>query len=88
MKHFLDKVLFPAVIKFAVNRWHIFALLCLGVILMVDHKAIVELVGGNYTNVVSATVALLILREEIIQKNSHNDLHTKIDNIHKKLDKK
>jgi len=88
MKHFLDKVLFPTVIKFAVNRWHIFALLCLGTVLMVDHKAIVELVGGNYTNVVSATVALLILREEIIQKNSHNDLHSKIDNIHKKLDKR
>lgn len=88
MKHFLDKVLFPAVIKFAVNRWHIFALLCLGTVLMIDHKPIVELVGGNYTNVVSATVALLILREEILQKTSHNDLHSKIDALHEKLDKK
>lgn len=88
MKHFLDKVLFPAVIKFAVNRWHIFALLCLGAVLMIDHKPIVELVGGNYTNVVSATVALLILREEILQKTSHNDLHSKIDDLHAKLDKK
>ena len=88
MKHFLDKVLFPKVISFAVNTWHIVALLCLGVVLMTDHRAIVELVGGNYTNVVSATVALLILREEIIQKNSHNDLHSKIDDLHAKLDKK
>ena len=88
MKHFLDKVLFPAVIKFAVNRWHILALLCLGTVLMIDHKPIVELVGGNYTNVVSATVALLILREEILQKTSHNDLHSKIDALHEKLDKK
>ena len=88
MKHFLDKVLFPKVISFAVNRWHILALLCLGVVLMIDHRAIVELVGGNYTNVVSATVALLILREEILQKNSHNDLHSKIDDLHAKLDKK
>ena len=55
---------------------------------MIDHKPIVELVGGNYTNVVSATVALLILREEILQKTSHSDLHSKIDNLHKKLDKK
>ena len=87
MKHFLDKVLFPAVIKFAVNRWHIFALLCLGVVLMIDHKPIVELVGGNYTNVVSATVALLILREEILQKRSHGDIHDKLDDLHKKVDK-
>jgi len=55
---------------------------------MAYQKPIVELVGGNYTNVVSATVALLILREEIIQKSSHNDLHSKIDDLHAKLDKK
>lgn len=87
MKTFLDKKLFPAVIKFAVNRWHILGLLCLGTTLMVYQKPIVELVGGNYTNVVSATVALLILREEIHQKKSHGDLHDKIDELHKKVDK-
>ena len=87
MKNFIDKKLFPAVIKFAVNRWHILALLCLGVTLMTYQKPLVELVGGNYTNVVSATVALLILREEIHQKKSHGDLHDKIDELHKKVDK-
>ena len=68
MKNFIDKKLFPAVITYAVDRWHIVFLLCLGVVLMTFQKPIVELVGGNYTNVVSATVALLILREEIHQK--------------------
>jgi hypothetical protein len=87
MKTFLDKKLFPTVIRFAVNRWHILALLCLGVTLMVFQKPIVELVGGNYTNVVSATVALLILREEIHQKQSHGDIHEKLDELHKKVDK-
>ena len=87
MKNFLDKKLFPTVIRFAVNRWHILALLCLGVVLMTFQKPIVELVGGNYTNVVSATVALLILREEIQQKLSHGDIHDKLDELHKKVDK-
>ena len=87
MKTFLDKKLFPAVIKFAVNRLHIVFLLCLGVTLMTYQKPLVELVGGNYTNVVSATVALLILREEIHQKKSHGDLHDKIDELHNKIDK-
>lgn len=87
MKNFLDKKLFPAVIRFAVNRWHILGLLCLGVVLMTFQKPIVELVGGNYTNVVSATVALLILREEIQQKRSHGDIHDKLDDLRKKVDK-
>ena len=54
---------------------------------MVYQKPIVELVGGNYTNVTSAVVALLILREEILQKISHGDLHDKIEELHKKVDK-
>ncbi len=87
MKNFLDKKLFPAVITYAVDRWHIVFLLCLGVVLMTYQKPLVELVGGNYTNVVSATVALLILREEIHQKKSHGDLHDKIDELHDKIDK-
>ena len=87
MKNFIDKKLFPAVITYAVDRWHIVFLLCLGVVLMTYQKPLVELVGGNYTNVVSATVALLILREEIHQKKSHGDLHDKIDSLHDKLDK-
>jgi hypothetical protein len=87
MKDFIDYKLFPAIIDFAVDRWHICFLLCLGVTLMVYQKPIVELVGGNYTNVVSATVALLILREEIHQKKSHGDLHDKIDKLSKKIAK-
>lgn len=87
MKNFIDKKLFPAVITYAVDRWHIVFLLCLGVILMTSQKPLIELVGGNYTNVVSATVALLILREEIHQKMSHGDLHDKIDELHNKIDK-
>ena len=87
MKNFIDKKLFPAIITFAVDRWHIVFLLCLGATLMTYQKPLVELVGGNYTNVVSATVALLILREEIHQKKSHGDLHDKIDELHKKVDK-
>ena len=87
MRKFLDNKIFPLVIRYAVNRWHIFALLCLGVVLMVYQKPIVELVGGNYTNVTSAVVALLILREEILQKKSHGDLHDKIEKLHKKVDK-
>ena len=87
MRKFVDNKIFPLVIRYAVNRWHIFALLCLGVVLMVYQKPIVELVGGNYTNVTSAVVALLILREEINQKRSHGDIHDKLDDLHKKVDK-
>ena len=86
MISWIDNTLFPKVINFAVNRWHIVWLLCLGFVLMVFQKPIIELVGGNYTNVVSATVGLLILREEIIQKKSHGDLHSKLDSLHAKID--
>lgn len=80
MNKILEK-LFKGVIAFAVWDYHILWLIILGVILMVDHATVVELIGGNYTNVVSATVGLLILREEIAQKKSHGDIHDKLDTI-------
>lgn len=49
----------------AINRWHISALLALGVgLLLGGNSQKFELIGGNYTNIISATVSLLVLAEQ------------------------
>lgn len=49
----------------AINRWHIAALLALGVgLLFGGNSQKFELIGGNYTNIISATVSLLVLAEQ------------------------
>lgn len=49
----------------AINRWHISALLLLGIgLLLGGNSQKFELIGGNYTNIISATVSLLVLAEQ------------------------
>lgn len=60
----------------SISRWHILALLFLGVGLLTQgHNASFELVGGNYTNIISATVSLLVLAEQKRADKRRSDLH-------------
>lgn len=74
----VDRIL-AAVEHLAIGRWHILALLFLGGGLLTQgHNQSFELIGGNYTNVISATVSLLVLAEqkasEARQSGRHEDL--------------
>lgn len=80
----IDQLL-AAVERASIARWHILALLFLGVGLLTQgHNASFELVGGNYTNIISATVSLLVLAEqkraEERQVDRHGDLKNHISN--------
>jgi hypothetical protein len=60
----------------AINRWHILAILCLGVTLLFSgSNQKFELIGGNYTNIISATVSLLVLSEQKRSEKRQVDRH-------------
>lgn len=72
---FVDKALAKVEVA-AINRWHILALLALGVGLLTQgSNAKFELVGGNYTNIISATVSLLVLAEQKRAEQRAADRH-------------
>lgn len=48
---------------------------------------ITELIGGNYTNIMSAGVSLLTLAAALKISASHKELHDKVDDLHTKVDK-
>jgi hypothetical protein len=49
---------------------------------------ITELIGGNYTNIMSAGVSLLTLAAALKISDSHKELHKKIDKLSKNKEKK
>jgi hypothetical protein len=68
--------LLAAVERASISRWHILALLFLGVGLLTQGgNPGFELVGGNYTNIISATVSLLVLAEQKRAEGRHQDRH-------------
>jgi hypothetical protein len=80
----VDRLL-AAVERASISRWHILALLFLGVGLLTQgHNQAFELVAGNYTGVISATVSLLVLAEqkrgEERQVDRHEDLKQHVTN--------
>lgn len=76
---FLDTRLFPAIVKYATARLHIVALLILGIVLMVWHDALLELVGGNYTNIISAMVSCIVLLQQVSHHQEVKQLLAKKD---------
>jgi hypothetical protein len=80
----VDRLL-AAVERASISRWHILALLVLGVGLLTQgHNQAFELVAGNYTGVISAVVSLLVLAEqkrgEKRQADRHEDLKQHVTN--------
>lgn len=65
----------------SISRWHILALLFLGGGLLTQGgNQAFESVGGNYTNVISATVSLLVLAEQKAAEGRHIDRHQELKN--------
>lgn len=63
----------------AINRWHISALLFLGVALLFNGgNQQFELIGGNYTNIISATISLLVLAEQKRAEQRASDRHDEL----------
>ncbi len=72
----LDATAFPAIVRYATSRPHIVALLLLGSVLMLWHDPSVELVGGNYTNIVSALVSCIVLLQQVSHHHEVKRLHS------------
>ncbi|MDH6111911.1 hypothetical protein P3T36_006906 [Kitasatospora sp. MAP12-15] len=71
----VDRLL-AAVEQVSISRWHILALLFLGIGLLTEGSdQAFESVGGNYTNVISATVSLLVLAEQKAAEQRHTNRH-------------
>lgn len=72
--------------KGAISRWHLVLLLMLGVGLVTQGgDQSFELIGGNYANIISATISLLVLSEqkqaEKRNLERHEDLKSKVDTV-------
>lgn len=109
MKHFIDRVntaiadhVFPLLIGYASSPIHIAALLCLWFLLLVcGSLTAFELVGGNYTNGLSAAASCAVLYQQIHTKKEVHELRAEnkqlteglyqhvdahVQDLHKKLD--
>lgn len=71
----LENRLFPAIIGYTVHPLHIVALLTLWIGLLVFHSTLFELVGGNYTNGLSAMAASIVLLQQTRQQRELRHLH-------------
>jgi len=71
----LEERLFPAIIRYTTHPLHIVALLALWIGLLVFHSTLFELVGGNYTNGLSAMAASIVLLQQTHQRREFRHLH-------------
>lgn len=71
----LEERLFPAIIHYTTHPLHIVALLGLWIGLLVFHDTLFELVGGNYTNGLSAMAASIVLLQQTRQRRELRQLH-------------
>ena len=71
----LEERLFPAIIGYTTHPLHIVALLALWIGLLVFHSTLFELVGGNYTNGLSAMAASIVLLQQTRQRRELLHLH-------------
>lgn len=89
MNAFLDKYIFPAIVRYVIHRLHILLLLAIGVALMIIDNPIVQLKLGNYTNVCSALVACIVLSQQMNnhQENMkrHDEHEEQLKALHKKV---
>lgn len=61
----LDNRFFPLFKTIVTHRLFIVGLLVLGIILMLDDNATVQLKGGNFTNVTSAVLGCVVLLQQL-----------------------
>lgn len=72
----LDQRVFPAVVRYATHRATIFGTMLLLIPLIVfGSVTALALVLGNYTNVVSATVASIVLAQQLAHRHENTQRH-------------
>jgi hypothetical protein len=72
---FLENNLFKDIIGYTIHPFHILALLVLWIGLLLWHNTMFELVGGNYTNGLSAMAASIVLLQQTRQHREVKRLH-------------
>lgn len=75
----LERRLFPAIIAWTIHPLHILGLLLLWLTLLVVQQTRFELVGGNYTNGLSAMAASIVLLQQTRQHREIRRLHERHD---------
>ncbi len=88
---FLDNQLFPRVIAYTTHHLHIIALMMLWFLLLIGGSfTAFELVGGNYTNGLSALASCIVLLQQMKHQNENKELHAQhreqIRDLHAKID--
>jgi hypothetical protein len=78
---FLEGTIFKRIIDYTIHPLHITALLLLWIGLLLFHGEVFELVGGNYTNGLSAMAASIVL----LQQTRQNREVKRITSEHHKL---
>lgn len=73
----LTEGLFPRIIAYTIHPLHILALLILWIALLLIHSTLFELVGGNYTNGLSAMAASIVLLQQTRQHREVRELYQK-----------
>lgn len=85
----LERTVFKALIGYTVHPLHILGLLVLWIGLLVWHDTVFELVGGNYTNGLSAMAASIVLLQQTRHhrevKRLHHEHHRAIDELRRAL---
>lgn len=77
----LERRLFPRIIGWTIHPLHILALLFLWFALLVFHQTGFELVGGNYTNGLSAMAASIVLLQQTRHHREVRRLHERHDQL-------
>jgi hypothetical protein len=78
----LDAKPFPAIVAYATHRLHIVALMGVLGALMLDNNPLVQLKLGNYTNVVSALVACIVLLQQVAHRRETRAMHEENQRLH------
>lgn len=83
--------MFSKIIAYTIHPLHIMALLVLWVLLLVVHATVFELVGGNYTNGLSAMAASIVLLQQTRQHREVRRLHHQhrdlLQSVHARLER-
>ncbi len=87
----LEGSLFSKIIAYTIHPVHIMLLLVLWIMLLVVHATVFELVGGNYTNGLSAMAASIVLLQQTHQhrevRQLHRQHHELLGALHARLDR-
>lgn len=79
IKDFLDARLFPAIVSYTTSRAHILFLFFLWIALLVGGSfTAFELVGGNYTNGLSALVSCIVLLQSLRHHKETKHLRSEV----------